>query len=325
VRLHSLRSRILVGSLLWTGGLLALVHILTMFAVHAFPALQGVPHHILFVVGIILAACGLLLVRNGIRQFEHLRERLGDVRKGTAPRVEGQYFTEVEPLVEDLNELLAHRERVVRRALATAGDLAHGLKTPLAILAQEVERADGAGHHELAATIRQQVDRMQRQIDYQLAQARAAGAGAATGVATPIARAAERLVHTMERLHADRALLFEQHVPHDLLLRCDAEDLDEILGNLLDNAAKWTKSRVRITATAQGTQAVIDVEDDGSGLVPEMREHVLQRGVRGDEAAPGSGLGLSIVRDLVELYGGSITLDSSALGGLRARISLPTV
>jgi signal transduction histidine kinase len=320
MRLRSFRARLLIGSLLWTAGLLSLMHLLSMMLIIALPGMRGQPHHLMVILGVIFAFTGLAIVRGSLTHLTRLRARLGDVHEGRAQRVEGEYLTEITPLVDDLNALLAHRERVVRRALTTAADLAHGLKTPLAILAQEAERAEAAGQHELAATIAQQVERMRRQTDYHLAHARAAGSGASQGARSYVRVAAERLARTMLRLH-DRTIALD--VPEDLVVRCESEDLEEMLGNLLDNACKWTRTSVALHASRDGDRVVIDVDDDGPGLEPSMREHVLQRGIRADEDMPGSGLGLAIVRDLAELYGGAITLDESPQGGLRARLTLP--
>jgi len=197
------------------------------------------------------------------------------------------------------------------------------LKTPLAILAQEAERAEAAGQHELATAIAQQVGRMRRQVDYHLAQARAVALGRAGHVRATVQTSAEGLARTLERLYADRQRTIQLEVSPEHLVRVAREDLDEMLGNLIDNACKWTRSRVVVTSSQHGASVVIDVDDDGPGLDPSMREAVLQRGVRADEAAPGSGLGLAIVRELAGLYGGSIRLDGSPLGGLRARLELP--
>ena len=211
----------------------------------------------------------------------------------------------------------------MKRAVARAGDLAHGLKTPLAILSHEAERADGAGQHELAVAVSEQVERMQRQVEYHLAHARAAASGATPGARCQVAESVEGLARTMLRLHADRGLVIDVRVPVDHTVRCQREDLDEMLGNLLDNACKWGRSRVTIASTSGAQSIVITVDDDGPGLDPSMRDAVLQRGVRADEAAPGSGLGLAIVRDLAELYGGAIALIRSPDGGVRAQLTLP--
>jgi signal transduction histidine kinase len=265
---------------------------------------------------------GLSLVRKGLTPFKQLRERLSAVRDGLNRRVEGRYPTEVEPLVNDLNALLEDREQRVARAVAKAGDLAHGLKTPLAVLAQEAERAEAEGHRDLAETIGHQVDRMRRQIDYHLAHARAAASGTA-GVRCSVADSAEGLSRTLLRLHAGRGLSIDVRVSPLHSVKTQREDLDEMLGNLLDNACKWAKSRVTVASSESEAGVVITVDDDGPGIDPSLRDRVLQRGVRADEAAPGSGFGLAIVRDLAELYGGSISLGSSQQGGVRARLELP--
>jgi signal transduction histidine kinase len=271
-----------------------------------------------------LVAGGLFGVRKAVAPLERLRASLSVVREGRSQRIEGHYPTEVQPLVNDLNALLEDRERAIARALTTAGDLAHGLKTPLAVLAQEAEQAEAAGHHELAATLGQLVERMRRQTDYHLAQARAtASARAAPGLRCPVLPSVEGLVRTMRRLHAGRELTIETDVPAAHEIRGRREDLEEMLGNLLDNACKWARSRVAISSFSDDTQILISVDDDGSGIEPSMRAEVLQRGVRADQQVRGSGLGLAIVSDLAELYGGSVTLETSPLGGTRARLQLP--
>jgi signal transduction histidine kinase len=267
---------------------------------------------------------GLLFVRKAVSPFRSLRAGLASVRKGRSQRIEGDYPTEVQPLVNDLNGLLEDRERAIARALATAGDLAHGLKTPLAVLAQEAEQAGAAGHHDLATTLRQLVERMQRQVDYHLARARAtASARAALGPRCSVLPSVEGLVRTMRRLHAGRELRIDADVSPTHEIQGRREDLDEMLGNLLDNACKWARSRVAISSASDHAQLLISVDDDGPGLDPSMRAEVLQRGVRADQQVRGSGLGLAIVSDLAELYGGSVTLETSPLGGTRARLQLP--
>jgi signal transduction histidine kinase len=266
-------------------------------------------------VGLIVA--GLSQLRRGLSPLTDLRARLNEMRDGRARRLEGAYPGEVQPLVDDLNALLDDRERRVTRAMAKAGDLAHGLKTPLAVLAR------AAGHADLAATIDQQVARMRRQIEHHLAQSRAAAAGGTGAARCLLKDSADGLARTLYRLHADRGLTIEVDVPADLAVRVQREDLDEMLGNLLDNACKWTKTRVRVTSSLLDGRVVVMVDDDGPGIEAAMREAVLQRGVRADEAAPGSGFGLAIVRELAEIYGGAVTLAASPEGGVRASLSLP--
>ena len=320
----SLRSRIVLGALLWTLGAVVVTHVLALTLQTRFPRTILVVHGSgMSVVALILLVAGLIQVRRGMSPFSQLRKRLAAVRDGRDRRLEGSYPTEVQPLVSDLNALLDDREKSLARAQAKAGDLAHGLKTPLAVLSQEAERAAAAGHGEMAATLCQQVDRMRRQVDYHLAHARAAASGAALGAHCSVLVSAEALARTLLRLHADRGMAIDLRVAADHAVRCQREDLDEVLGNLLDNACKWARSRVTLETSVSNGIVVITVEDDGPGLDPSMRDAVLQRGIRADEAAPGSGFGLAIVRDLAELYGGSVALDASPAGGLRARLRLP--
>jgi len=164
---------------------------------------------------------------------------------------------------------------------------------------------------------------MRRQIEYHLAHARAAASGATAGARASVAESAAGLSRTLLRLHADRGIAIDVAVPADHAVRCQREDLDEMLGNLLDNACKWAASRVTVRSTGGDGPIVVTVDDDGPGLAAELRDAVLQRGVRADEAAPGSGFGLAIVRELAELYGGSIALETSPLGGLRSVLRLP--
>jgi signal transduction histidine kinase len=165
---------------------------------------------------------------------------------------------------------------------------------------------------------------MRRQIDYQLARARAAASGANPSARTPVLVAVQGLARTLSQLHADRGIVIDLEIPTEQAFRGQREDLDEMLGNLLDNACKWARKAVSIESSQSGAVIVITVDDDGPGLDPSMRDAVLERGVRADEAAPGSGLGLAIVSDLAGLYGGSIALSASPLGGLRARLQLPS-
>ena len=321
---RSLKSQLAVGSILWTLGVISLVVAFLAGLLHSVVRTFVIPLHfglVGFGAALLLVA-GLLQFRRGLSPFTVLRERLQSVRDGSADRVEGSYPSELQPVVSDLNALLEHQAEAVSRAQSKAGDLAHGLKTPLAVLAQEAERAAAEGHAELADTIRQQVTRMQRQVTYHLAQARAAASGATLNARCAVADSARGLARTLQCLYADRGLAIDIKTDASHIVRVQGEDLDEILGNILDNACKWTRGRVVLTSTAEDQRIVITVDDDGPGIAAGMRDAVWQRGVRADEAAPGSGLGLAIVRDLVELYGGSIVLTDSPLGGLRVTLKL---
>ena len=268
-------------------------------------------------------AGGLSQVRGALSTLDRLRAAVAALRNGAKSRIDGPYPAEVQPMVDELNAFLEHRERTTGRAVSKAGDLAHGLKTPLAILSLEADRAAASGHDDVAAAISQQVEKMRRQVDYHLAQARASASGATAGTRTVLLTSADGLSRTLQRLHTGRGVAIDIDVPASHAVRVQREDLDEILGNLLDNACKWAAGRVRLSSRIGGDRLEIFVEDDGPGIAEGLRTEVLRRGVRADEALPGSGLGLAIVRELVELYDGSLDLGQSSLGGLSVRITLP--
>jgi signal transduction histidine kinase len=328
----SFRSQLAIGSLLWTIGLLVLI---SMLAIHLL-ANNPRPHKfvyrlffdspvvIVLIVGAAAMVGGAWQIRRSLTAMSQLHGRLTAVHRGEHREVTGHYPSEVQPLVDDLNALLAERDQRVQRALAKAGDLAHGLKTPLAVLARDAERVSASGDHELAASMAAQVERMRRQIDYHLAHARAAAAGTGPGTRSLVASSVDGLIRTLERLHAERAIALRSTVAPGHAVRCPREDLDEMLGNLLDNACKWGRSQVEMASDAAGSSIVITVDDDGPGIDPAMAAQVLERGVRADEQMEGTGLGLAIVRDLAEIYGGAIDLSRSPLGGVRARLQLPT-
>ena len=327
---RSLRSRLLLAAFLWMAALFITAGVTLTFAMIHHSNVPITFHRVFQYSGpwlactIVLLFWGLFAVRRGFAPIDRLRARLMNIRDGSAKRIDGAYPTEVQPLVDDLNALLEHRDRAVERAVAKAGDLAHGLKTPLAILAQEADRAAANGQSEFAQAIAAQVERMRRQMDYHLAHARAAASGATAGTRSCVAESAEGLSRTLQRLYADRKIVIEVNVPADHTVRAGREDLDEMLGNLLDNACKWTRSRVVVSSVARNAHVVVTVDDDGPGVAAGLRDQVLRRGVRADEAAPGSGFGLAIVRDLAELYGGSIALSAAPNGGLRANLELPS-
>jgi signal transduction histidine kinase len=345
MKLISLKARILLGAILWTVGLFMTAgmflnpsHESSQRTIAHWPAAPvsaegGFIMRVLHSVtqrsaptAVIAGLCmyfGFLQVSRGMSPINQMRNRLAAVHKGVDARVGGAYPAEVQPLVDELNALLDDRERRVDRAVAKAGDLAHGLKTPLAVLAHEAQQVRAAGHEQLAAEIDQQIDRMRRQIDYQLAHARSAASSASPAARASIGASAEGLARVLQRLHAERGLCIEIDAPASHAFRGQREDLDEMLGNLLDNACKWARTRVKLICSKEGEQIVILVDDDGPGIEPSMREAIMQRRVRADEVVAGSGLGLAIVRDVGEIYGGSISLEASPMGGVRARLSLP--
>ncbi|MBI2212124.1 MAG: GHKL domain-containing protein [Acidobacteria bacterium] len=331
VILRSLRGRILLAALLWSLGLFVMLnHVVYKVMVALLPGLRQSQMILFGLTGSSLMLAALWLLASALRRVDAVRSGVASLRSGEGKRLDAGGLAELEPLVRDMNSLLDHRERVVRRALATAGDLAHGLKTPLAIVAQEAERLEATSESECGVTLREQVERMRRQVDYHLARARASASGTPYGAHVELRPVAERLVRTMDRLHAGKGHAFAIDIPESCTVRCETEDLEEMLGNILDNACKWARSAVTISASRIAADAVrtpsgvtITVEDDGPGIDPAIRDRVLQRGVRADEASPGSGLGLAIVADLADLYGGSVTLEAAPRGGLRVQLMLP--
>ena len=323
--------RIFLGAILWSLGLFLLSGLILTHYMLYVPEAPGIFHgvfvHYMIIVALATIASivvGFVQVKRGLASFNQLRANLGGVREGRDARLGGDYPVEVQPLVNELNALLSDREERVTRALTKAGDLAHGLKTPLTLLNQQAERAKAEGQDALAAAIALQVDRMRRQVDYHLAHARASASGGDPTARGHVLTSADALARTMATIHAERHVAIDVHVSHEHFVRGRREDFEEMLGNLVDNACTWARSRVEVRSSLEDGRVITTVDDDGPGLDPSLRESVLKRGVRADEAAPGSGLGLAIVADLVELYGGSIALGASPLGGLRATLSLPS-
>jgi signal transduction histidine kinase len=330
MRPMSLRAHFVIGAGLWTFGLFGFAIVLW----HVFlgrrepPALffwMIIHAHLFALLCLVALVAGAFQVRRGWRSISQIRSRLASLHAMPGRRLEGAFPREIEPLVVDLNRLLDERDAMVDRARAAAGDLAHGLKTPLAVLTQEAERAARQGHADLAGSLLEHVDRMRRQVDAHLARSRVDLSRHRTVTPVRAADAVAGIVRTLSRLYAERDLSFAVDADPAIEVRVAREDLDELLGNLLDNACKWARTCCGVSVKAAGDRVAVTIDDDGPGLSETMRGHVLSRGARADEAAPGTGLGLPIVRDLTEAYGGQIALDKSPLGGLRVTIDLPSV
>jgi signal transduction histidine kinase len=281
-----------------------------------------------------LAVAALVQVRVGLRPLARLRDGLAAVREGRSTAIDGRFPAEIQPLVAEFNAVLARNAEVVTRARTHAGNLAHAVRTPLTVLANAAaEAADDAPDGTLARMVREQVALARTQVDYHLARSRAAAAVGVPGLRTPLRPVLEGLLRLMDKVHARRGLKVAILACElDLAFRGEAQDLQEMLGNLIDNACKWAAGRVEVRAEAcadgapgalNAGQLRICIDDDGPGLPAEAREAVFARGVRVDERTPGAGLGLSIARELAQLYGGEVRLEVSPLGGLRAVLELP--
>ncbi|MXN65694.1 histidine kinase [Stappia sp. GBMRC 2046] len=279
----------------------------------------------LTVLGLGLVGAIFLQVRVGLRPLRDLRQSLANVRNGDAESVEEDLPKELAPLAIELNDLIRSNREIVERARTHVGNLAHALKTPLSVITNEARGTDGP----FAAKMAEQAAIMRTQVEHHLERARMAAQRRVIGVSAEIEPVVARLARAMSKIHADKDLDIDFEVPKGIRFRGEQQDLEELIGNLLDNACKWSNSRVCVTvkpapAAGEGRERVeIEVSDDGPGLTAEQRKEAVKRGRRLDETVPGTGLGLSIVADIARIYGGALELDVSELGGLSARLILP--
>lgn len=273
------------------------------------------------ILGLGLMIAVFLQVRIGLMPLTRLQQSLARIRDGSAQRLEGRFPAEISPLAAELNSLIEHSNEVVARARTHVSNLAHFLKTPLSVLASEAQAQPGP----LSDQVRRQVETMRRQVDHYLARARAAGSVNVLGNRTEVAPVLNDLARVLSRIHMGRAIVIDCDCPADLYFRGERQDLEEMAGNLMDNACKWAARHVKVSVAKDGARFILAVEDDGPGLAPADRARVGARGERLDETVPGSGLGLAIVRDISKLYAGSLSLGAAALGGLEARLTLPAI
>ena len=276
---------------------------------------------------LLLLSSGLMIgvlsqVRSGLKPLFDLRNKVADVREGRAERVDGIYPSEIAPLADELNTLIDHNRDIVERARTHVSNLAHALKTPLAVLLNEA----GSSKSQLSEVVTRQSETMKKQVDHHLQRARAAARGQVIGVSTPVEKTLMSLVRTLERIYRDKDIDFGYKIEKGLMFRGEKRDLEEMAGNLLDNACKWTKSRVELRAYSLDSsdgELIITVIDDGPGVAENQYEEALKRGARLDEATPGTGFGLAIVDDLAKAYKGSLALDRSKWSGLKVSLILP--
>lgn len=274
----------------------------------------------LVALGLGLVGAVFLQVRFGLQPLFGLGREIAEVRKGKLQRLTGSYPREIAPLADEMNALLEHNTEVVERQRTHVGNLAHALKTPLAVITGEAERNPG----ELAEVVRSQATIMKGQVDHHLKRARAAVRAQALGERTLVDPAIDELATMLERVFQDKGVEIDWRAPEDLCFLGEKQDLLEIIGNLMENACKWSSHRVRILAEPTGAGRFrLSVEDDGPGLPDDQRSEMLKRGTRLDETAPGTGLGLSIVDELARAYGGRVALERSTMGGLKVDVDLP--
>ena len=278
---------------------------------------------------IVLLLTTIFQVRFGLAPLKRISDSIADIRSGRAERLEGEFPVEIAPLARETNALIDANREIVERARTHVGNLAHAIKTPLSVIVNE---ASAHGADPFANKVLEQADVMRDQVAHHLERARIAARPTIIGTVTEVAPAIEALRRTMEKIHRDRGVLIGLEADPQAKFRGERQDLEEMAGNLVDNACKWAASRVFIEVRVErplepgaGHSLRIVVDDDGRGLSAEERSKVSRRGQRLDESKPGSGLGLSIVVDLAALYGGSLSLGNAPIGGLRAELVLPGV
>jgi len=276
-------------------------------------------------IGVVLGAIYLtlstiVLVAFSLSPLRKVQQSLHDIRSGNSKRIDGSLPREIEPLAEEINLLLDENEKIVERARTQVGNLAHALKTPLSVLNNEAQTGDAP----LGKAVREQVALMRDHVDRYLARARVAATSQVLGARTEIEPVLARLGRAMQKIHLDKDIAFDLDVPAGLYLRGEQQDLEEVIGNVLENAFKWARGHVALKVEKVGEDLVFTIADDGPGLAAEDRPQALKRGQRLDETTPGTGLGLSIVVDIVSAYGGEVELGDAALGGLEVKISLPS-
>ncbi len=274
----------------------------------------------LVIMGAGILAAVLIQVRVGLQPLFRLRGEVADVRKGKIERIVGDYPSELEPLATELNALVAHNQDVVERQRTHVGNLAHALKTPISVMLTEANQQPG----QLSEVVSRQAEAMRGHVEHHLRRARAAARSQSHGERTLVEPVIDELAVTLERIFQEKGVEIDWRCPEDLCFRGERQDLQEMAGNIMENAGKWSRGRVRaIAAAVSPDRLVITVEDDGPGLPADRREEVLKRGARLDESAPGSGLGLAIVDELARAYGGSLVLGDASIGGLKVELGLP--
>ncbi|PXA85279.1 histidine kinase [Nostoc sp. 3335mG] len=270
------------------------------------------------ILGIGLILMSALQTIYGLWPLRKVRLAIAGVRSGRFSRVDVKLPVEIRPMVEELNDLLAHNEKQAEEARTHAGNLAHALKTPLTVIMNEAT----ARSPDLNATVMREARTMRRQVDHHLARARAVGRRGSAQSRADVWASLQAVERAVDRLFPEAVIDLDGE--KKLAVRVERQDLDELLGNLMENAAKYGGGRVFATVTRKADMAEIMIEDDGRGIPEAEREKIFERGARLDTGKPGTGLGLAIVRDVAEIYGGTVALEESEdLGGLLVRLSLP--
>ncbi len=280
----------------------------------------------LSLLGLGLLAATLFQVRFGLRPMQDMQQKLNDIRSGKAEYLEGRFPDEMQPVADEMNLVIKTGFEILERARTQVGNLAHALKTPLSVLTNEAASAPSP----LANKVLEQTEVMRDHVNLYLDRARRAAQVGSLGAVTEVASVLAGLARTLQRIHQEKKISIRMNVPDAVKFRGERQDFEEMVGNLMENASKWCKTGFEVNVASADLRngrpfLQVEVSDDGPGIPPDKRELAMLRGKRLDETRPGSGLGLNIVSETAAMYGGIITLDESALGGLRVRLTLPSV
>ncbi|MBZ0104362.1 MAG: GHKL domain-containing protein [Sulfuricella denitrificans] len=271
---------------------------------------------------LLLLLAQAFLLRWGLRPLRDVAQEIQAIEAGEKEQLGGKYPSELSALTENLNGLLQRERGQMRRYRDALGDLAHSLKTPLAVMRGALSNPSQESAT-LAATVAEEAEKMQHIVDYQLQRAATAGPASPLAAPLPLRPVAEKIMTSLGKVYHDRNIRMQLYIEPGMNFRGDRGDLMELLGNLLDNACKWCKTRVELHACMEAGQLTLTVEDDGPGIPAQEAERILQRGVRADQSTPGQGIGLAVAASIVQAYEGNIRISTSPLGGASVTVRIP--
>ncbi len=272
---------------------------------------------------VLLLLAQALLLRWGLRPLRDVAQEIRAIEAGEKEQLSGNYPAELSALTGNLNGLLQRERSQLRRYRDALGDLAHSLKTPLAVMRGALSEQLRGDNDVLAATVAEETGKMQNIVDYQLQRAATAGPASPLAAPLPLRPVAEKIIASLGKVYHDKHIQAHLHIDPGLNFRGDRGDLMELLGNLLDNACKWSRGRVELHAGVEAGQLTLAVEDDGPGIPAQEAANILQRGVRADQSTPGQGIGLAVAASIVQAYGGEIRIGTSPLGGASVTVIIP--
>lgn len=274
----------------------------------------------LIILGIFLLLSSAIQLSLGLRPLKNVRDGLNAVRNRQQQRLDGDFPSEIKPLTEAINQLLDSQEETISRARKRAADLAHGLNTPLTVLTNDAAKLKEKGEREIAGELADLAQVMRSHVDYELARSRISPEPShRNSDANPHQIVAE-IAKTLQRTPKGEALSWKIDVPEDLEVTVDPDDLRELLGNIVENAVKWTQTQVEITGTSNSSEVTLVIEDDGKGLDPKLIETIMVRGIRHDQKTQGTGIGLSLVREICDIYTIDLTIENRQTSGLRVTL-----